>query len=142
MDVIEAVVEGAAIHLRFRLDQPGVIGWQLYDPSTGAFLQEGEWSEVTAREADLRIPLPAEPGAYRVQVAPVKDRGRFITIEASVGAGVAGMTLAIGTPRLVTAASVRRARLLRAVPKAFLLPAKSVWRNRKLMRSMVRRDIM
>ena len=58
LDVIEAVAEGAAIHLRFHLDQPGVIGWQLYDPSTGAFLQEGEWSEVKGREADLRIPLP------------------------------------------------------------------------------------
>ena len=71
MHVIEAVAEGAAIHLRFHLDQPGVIGWQLFDPSTGAFLQEGEWSEVTGREADLRIPLPAEEGAYSVQVAPV-----------------------------------------------------------------------
>ena len=44
MQVIDAVAEGATIHLRFRLDQPGVIGWQLYDPSTGAYLQEGEWS--------------------------------------------------------------------------------------------------
>jgi lipopolysaccharide transport system permease protein len=138
MVVLEAAAEGAAIHLRFRLDQPGVIGWQLYDPSTGAFLQEGEWSEVAGREADLRIPLPAEAGAYRVQVAPVKDRARFIAIEATVGAG----TLEIGTPRIVTAASVRRARLLRAVPKAFVLPARSVWRNRKLMGSMVRRDIL
>ncbi len=52
------------------------------------------------------------------------------------------MTLQIGTPRVVSAASERRARLLRAVPKAFLLPARSIWRHRKLMRSMVRRDIM
>jgi homopolymeric O-antigen transport system permease protein len=150
MDVLEAVAEGTVIHLRFRLDQPGVIGWQLYDPSTGAFLQEGEWSEITGPDADLRIPLPAEEGAYRVQVAPVEDRARFIAIDALVGAGapggvrggIPGMTLQIGTPRVVTAASERRARLLRAVPKAFLLPARSIWRNRKLMRSMVRRDIM
>ena len=80
MHVIDAVAEGAAIHLRFHLDQPGVIGWQLYDPSTGAFLQEGEWSEVEGREADLRIPMPAEEGAYSVQVAPVNDRARFIEI--------------------------------------------------------------
>jgi homopolymeric O-antigen transport system permease protein len=146
MDIVEAVAEGCAIHLRFRPDQPGVIGWQLYDPSTGAFLQEGEWAEITGPEADLRILLPAEEGAYRVQVAPVEDRTRFIAIDALVGAGapggVRGMTLQIGTPRVVTAASERRARLLRAVPKAFLLPARSIWRNRKLMRSMVRRDIM
>jgi lipopolysaccharide transport system permease protein len=37
---------------------------------------------------------------------------------------------------------VRRARILRVVPKAFVLPARSIWRNRKLMGSMVRRDIL
>src|SRR5690242_3104576 len=100
MDVVEAVAEGSAIHLRFRLDQPAVIGWQLYDPSTGAYLQEGEWSEMTGGDADLRIPLPAEEGAYRVQVAPVQDRAKFIAIEARVGAG---KLLEIGTPRVVTA---------------------------------------
>lgn len=138
MHVLEAVAEGAAIRLRFHIDQPGVIGWQLYDPATGAFLQEGEWSEVQGREADLRIPLPAEAGAYSVQVAPVKDRARYIAIEAQVGAG----KVEIGTPRVLSAASVRRARLLRSVPKAFVLPARSVWRNRTLMGSMVRRDIL
>src|SRR5205085_9128048 len=30
----------------------------------------------------------------------------------------------------------------RSIPKAVVLPVKSVWRNRKLMGSMVRRDIM
>ena len=116
-----------------------MIGWQLYDPATGAFLQEGEWSEMTGRDADLRITLPAEEGAYRVQVAPVKDRARFIRDRrARWDAG----KLEIGTPRVLTASSVRRARLLRAVPKAFRLPARSVWRNRKLIGSMVRRDIL
>jgi len=142
MDVLEAVAEGTTIHLRFQLERPGVIGWQLYDPSTGAFLQEGEWSEVTGRDADLRIPLPAEEGAYSVQVAPVKDRSRFIEIAARVGSGVPGTTLEIGTPRVLTASSVRRARILRAIPKAFVLPVRSIWRNRKLMGSMVRRDIL
>jgi len=139
IDALEAVAEGATIHLRFQLDQPGVIGWQLYDPSTGAYLQEGEWSEMTGHDADLRIPLPAEEGAYSVQVAPVKDRSRFIEIAAHVGS--AGK-LEIGTPRVLTTSSVRRARLLRAIPKAFVLPARSLWSNRKLMGSMVRRDIL
>jgi len=139
MNVVEAVAEDCAIRLRFRMDQPGVIGWQLYDPATGAFLQEGEWSEVPGREVDLRIPRPTQEGAYSVQVAPVNDRARFIEIALHVGnAG----RLQIGTPRVLTAASVRRARLLRAAPMAFLLPARSVWRNRKLMGSMVRRDIL
>jgi lipopolysaccharide transport system permease protein len=142
MEVLEAVVDGSAIHVRFRLDQPGVIGWQLYDPSTGSFLQEGEWSEVKGREADLRVSLPAEQGAYSLQVAPVEDRTRFIEIVAQVGTGVRGMTVEIGTPRVLNASSVRRAQLLRAVPKAFILPARSIWRNRKLIGSMVRRDVL
>jgi lipopolysaccharide transport system permease protein len=140
IEVLGAVAEGAKIHLRFRLDQPEVIGWQLYDPTTGAYLQEGEWSEMTGREADLRIPLPSEEGAYSVQVAPVNDRARFIEIAAHVG--TAGKLVEIGTPRVLTASSVRRARLLRAIPKAFVLPARSIWRNRKLIGSMVRRDIL
>jgi lipopolysaccharide transport system permease protein len=138
MRVTEAVTEGAAIRLRFQLDEPGVVGWQLYDPSSGAFLQEGEWSEVTGRDADLCIPLPAEAGAYSVQVAPVNDRAHYIAIEARVGEG----KLEIGPARLLSAASVRRARWLRSIPKAVVLPVKSIWRNRKLMGSMVRRDIM
>ena len=78
MRVSEAIADGGAIRLRFEIDRPGVIGWQLYDPSTGAFLREGEWSEVEGLVADLHIPLPAEEGAYSVQVAPVKDRSQFI----------------------------------------------------------------
>ena len=132
------MTEGAAIRLRFQLDEPGVVGWQLYDPSTGAFLQEGEWSEVTSRDADLSIPLPSEAGFYSVQIAPVKDRAHYIEIEAHVGEG----NLQIGPAHVLSAASVRRGRLLRAIPKAVLLPIKSVWRNRKLMGSMVRRDII
>ena len=86
IEILGAVAEGATIHLRFRLDQPGVIGWQLYDPSTGAYLQEGEWSEMTGRDADLRIPLPGEEGDYSVQVAPVQNRTRYIEIAAHVEA--------------------------------------------------------
>ena len=138
MRVTEAVTEGAAIRLRFQLDEPAVVGWQLYDPSTGAFLQEGEWSEVTGCDADLYIPLPSEAGSYSVQVAPVKDRAHYIEIEARVGE----KSLEIGPAHVLSAASMRRGRLLRAIPKAIVLPVKSVWRNRKLMGSMVRRDII
>jgi len=73
-----------------------------------------------------------------VQIAPVKDRAHYIEIEAHVGEG----NLQIGPAHVLSAASVRRGRLLRAIPKAVMLPIKSVWRNRKLMGSMVRRDIM
>jgi len=43
---IAANVNGREICVQFGLDAPCVVGWQIYDPSTGAFLFEGEWREV------------------------------------------------------------------------------------------------
>src|SRR5579862_8421685 len=136
-DAVQAATDGDAIHLRFRADQPGVIGWQLYDPSTGAFLKEGDWSDATS-DVSLRIVMPPEEGAYRVQVGPVADRSRFISIDARIEAG----KLEIASPRVSTLAEQGRTRLFRAIPRAFVFPARSVWRNRRLIGSMVKRDIL
>jgi lipopolysaccharide transport system permease protein len=135
---VGAVVEGSAIQVRFDLDSPGVIGWQIYDPLTGVFLFEGEWVETRDTHVEMRLPLPGEDGPYRVQVAPVADRERFILIDARVSSG----KVEIALPRVTTAATLRRKRLLCAIPKAFLYPPRTVWINRKLIGSMVRRDIM
>jgi hypothetical protein len=80
-------VDGGAIRVHFELDQPCVVGWQIYDPETGAFLFEGEWQESRAQKCDVRVVLPEDDGAYRVQVAPVEDRERFVLIDAHVSAG-------------------------------------------------------
>lgn len=140
---VAAEVDGGSIHVQFNLDQPGIVGWQLYDPATGAFLFEGEWTEVAKTDAggvsvDVRIAMPTESGPYRIQLAPVNDRRSFILIDTTVGEGRVEMS----TPRVITAASLRRERLLRAIPKIFLYPPQSLLRNRKLIRSMVRRDIL
>src|SRR5215475_14598416 len=45
-------------------------------------------------------------------------------------------------PRIASTSAMRIARLLRSVPKAVTLPPRSLWSNRKLIRSMVRRDIL
>jgi lipopolysaccharide transport system permease protein len=135
---VEAETEGTAIRVRFELDAPGVVGWQIYDPATGAFLFEGQWTQERDTSVSLRVPLPGEDGPYRVQVAPVSDREQFILIDASVGHG----HVELAAPRVASNASLRRERLRRAIPKAFLYPGLSVWRNRKLIRSMVRRDIL
>ena len=94
---VSAALEEGAIRVRFECDARGVIGWQLFDPATGAFLTEGEWTELQGA-ASLRIPLPPEEGAYRVQVAPVEDRERYISIDAEIGAG----RLTITEPRVVS----------------------------------------
>jgi lipopolysaccharide transport system permease protein len=132
-----ASVEGLALQVYFELEAPCVVGWQIYDPSTGAFLFEGEWTEERGR-VNLRVPLPAENGPYRVQIAPVEARERFIVIEARVTDGM----VQIAPPRIGTTGQLRRQRFLRAIPKAFVYPPRILWTNRKLIRSMVRRDIL
>src|SRR5215831_2082006 len=137
-DRVRAVVDGNAIRVQFELDHPCVIGWQIYDPSTGAFLFEGEWREIHDRKVDLEVALPADDGPYRVQVAPVEDREQFVLIDARVNDGA----LEMSEPRVSTIAMQRLERLGRSIPKAFVFPPRSLWRNRKLIRSMVRRDIL
>jgi lipopolysaccharide transport system permease protein len=115
-----------------------VIGWQIYDPVSGAFLFEGEWQQLRDRKADVDVELPQEDGPYRVQIAPVEQRDRFIVIEARVAGGAAQ----ISAPRVGTTGALGRERVIRAIPKAFVYPPRALWRNRKLIRSMVRRDIL
>ncbi len=136
-DVV-AVREDPAIRLRFRLDEPRVLGWQVFDPATGAFLSEGQWPEPRGPQVDLAVSLPAQDGPYRVHVAPIEDRERFILIEARVSGG----SVEVGSPRVASRGGLRRAGLMRAIPKAFIYPVRSLWSNRKLMVSMVRRDIL
>ena len=135
---IQATQEGSAIRLRFRLDAPGTVGWQVFDPASGVFLFEGEWFEARANNVDLRLDLPGDDGPYRVQVAPIEDRERFILIDARVANGTIEMT----PPRVTSSASVRREQLLRAIPKALTYPLRSLRENHKLIGSMVRRDIL
>jgi len=126
------------VRVRFTLDAPSVIGWQLFDPATGAYLAEGEWAEVNGKGADLLVELPFGDGPYRVQVAPVADRSRFILIDARLD----GARVELQPPRVTTEGRERRARFFSALPKAIVYPAATIWRNHKLMASMVRRDIL
>ncbi|MEO8099314.1 MAG: ABC transporter permease [Acidobacteriota bacterium] len=135
---IQATVEDCAIRVRFQGDSVGIVGWQLFDPSTGNFISEGEWSEPSSINVDLRVTLPAEEGPYRIQVAPVADRARFIAIDARVGAGA----VEIAPPRVMSTRGQSWSHAVRSIPKAFALPVKSLWSHRKLIASMVRRDVL
>jgi lipopolysaccharide transport system permease protein len=73
-----------------------------------------------------------------VQIAPLDDRARFTFVDAKVTGG----RLIAESPRHTSAAAMSRRRILRAIPKAFAYPVRSLIRNHKLMNSMVRRDIL
>ena len=135
---VDAQVHDGEMHVRFVMDRPAVVGWQLCDPSTGVHLFEGEWQEANERTVHIRVQLPEDDGAYQVQVAPVSDRSRLILIDAQVAAG----STHVSAPRVSSATALRRARLAEAIPKLFVYPVRSLWRNRQLMVSMVKRDIL
>jgi lipopolysaccharide transport system permease protein len=120
------------------MDRPCALSWQVLDPATGAILAEGERPETPGSDVDFRIVLPPEDGPYRLQVTPVEDRGRLVLIDGHLSQG----KLSLDAPRIASASGLRLARALRAVPKAFAYPARSIWTNRKLISSMVRRDIL
>jgi len=107
--------------------------WQVIDPSTESLLDEGE-----SIDSDVRVNLPEGDGAYRVQVAPLNRRTRFTFVDAQVTDG----QLVSQTPRSTSASAMSLRRFFRAVPKAFAYPVRSLIRNHKLMKSMVRRDIL
>jgi lipopolysaccharide transport system permease protein len=107
--------------------------WQVIDPATESLLDEGE-----STDSDVRVTLPEGDGAYRVQIAPANRRTRFTFVDAQVTDG----RLIAQTPRKTSASAMSFQRFLRAVPKAFVYPVRSLIRNHKLMTSMVRRDIL
>jgi lipopolysaccharide transport system permease protein len=95
---------------------------------------------------DLRFSLPPEPGHYDIFISPMRENvcwfytlgWPFLRVEAMVEDGRARLERV----RVVTMRTIRRENLLRAVGRAFTLPISTIARNRSLIRTMVRRDIL
>jgi|SRR5579862_626382 len=129
------------------------MGCHIFDPKTDTLIEDGP--RVVPETAiapgerhhfDLRFELPEQPGPYRVYVSPMQENAgwfyeqgwRFLLIDAVVEHG----TARIEQFRIVNQRTVKRERLLRSVRRAFTLPWQAIWRNRSLIRTMVRRDIL
>jgi homopolymeric O-antigen transport system permease protein len=148
----DAKVEAAGLELRAAFDIEGAgglsVGYHIFDPETGTLVVDGARTPVENDRAHLEISfqLPPEPGRYRVFVSPMREnvawyyeRGwRFLLIDAVVAAGRA----TIERVRITTRGTLTRERLRRAVRRVFTLPCLAIWRNRGLIRTMVRRDIL
>jgi lipopolysaccharide transport system permease protein len=125
--------------------------FQVFDAETGALVLEGPRTPLKLApgesiDVEVAVEFPPEPGCYRVYVSALRedvcwlyDRGApFTVIDAEV---------ASGAPRLLRTATttlraLHRRTLARSVARAFRNPVVSIWRNRGLIRSMVRRDIL
>src|SRR5260370_5947230 len=62
----------------------------------------------------------------------------FLLVEGATERGIARLDRV----RVANAGALRRGRALRAIGRAFYFPILTVWRNRGLIRVMVRRDVL
>jgi lipopolysaccharide transport system permease protein len=129
------------------------VGYHLFDAATGTLIVDGARvhpeREVTPGETawvSLEIPMPGEDGSYHVVFSPMREdlcwyyeQGwPFLLVEASTKDGVAR----VDRVRVATRATLARESAVRSIGRAFVYPVMTVWRNRGLIRAMVRRDIL
>jgi lipopolysaccharide transport system permease protein len=129
------------------------VGYHLYETESGALIVDGARvhpaGDIAPGESlhiRLDFDLPAEDGRYQVRLSPMRegvcwyyDRGwPFLLVEATVKDGAA----TLGRVAVTDREKLRRERELRAVGRAFVYPWLTIWRNRGLIRVMVRRDIL
>jgi lipopolysaccharide transport system permease protein len=129
------------------------VGYHIFDPATGTLVVDGPRTELQAdiapgemRQFELHLDLPSEPGCYRIFFSGMQEHSHwfyergaeFLLVDAVVEAERATVVRF----RVATQGTVRRERALRSVRRAFTLPFESAFRNRSLIRTMVRRDVL
>jgi lipopolysaccharide transport system permease protein len=129
------------------------VGYHIFDPATGTLVVDGprtvpdaDIAPGEARRFELRFDLPPEAGRYRVFVSGMQEHAHwfyalgaeFLLIDGVVDSGHA----TIERFRVATQSVVRREQFLRSVLRAFTLPFETIVRNRSLIRTMVRRDVL
>jgi lipopolysaccharide transport system permease protein len=149
---IEAAVRNQSVEA-WRPSDGFAISFQIFDAETGTVIADGPrlHPECDILPGDalpvvLDIPLPPEDGRYRVYVSALRENVRwyyelgwpFLLLEASVADGAATLSRV----RSVTVSTIRREDALRAIGRAFTYPVLTIWRNRGLIRVMVRRDVL
>ena len=137
----------------WRAEDGFAAGFHIYDSETGTLVMDGERQPPPGDVApggavpvDLRFALPPEPGRYDVFISPMRENvcwfytlgWPFLRVEAIVEDGRARLERV----RVVTLRTIRRENLLRAIGRSFTLPIMTIARNRSLIRTMVRRDIL
>ena len=129
------------------------VGHHLFDAERGTLIVDGarvhpgqDIAPGGSLHVALDFELPAEDGRYQVRLSPMRedvcwyyDQGwEFLAVDATVKDGA----IALGRVRVTDREKLRRERELRAVGRAFIYPVLTIWRNRSLIRVMVRRDIL
>lgn len=136
----------------WRAQEGWAAGYHLFDEPTGTLVVDGDRIPLDlergqSRELHLRIALPPEPGEYNIHVSILREhvawfyqRGwPFLLIDVTVDdAGAAQLR----GWRIALARSVARRKAIRGIGRGFTLPMRAIWRNRSLIRTLVRRDVL
>lgn len=157
------IVDGLSVTARFQMrnksEEPWrstegfAAGFHIFDSETGTLIVDGERRhprrDIAPGEAEpisLNFALPAEPGRYEIYISPMRENvcwfytegWPFLRVEAVVEEGRARLERV----RVVTRRTVRWENLARMVMRSLTVPATTIVRNRSLIRTMVRRDIL
>jgi lipopolysaccharide transport system permease protein len=136
----------------WRAQEGWAAGYHLFDDPTGTLVVDGEripldLAPQAAQAFEMEVATPPEPGEYSVYVSVLREHvawfyeqgWRFLLIDLSVaGDG----SVRIRHWRITDRRSVRLKRLGRSLLRALTLPFESIWRNRSLIRTLVRRDVL
>jgi lipopolysaccharide transport system permease protein len=129
------------------------ISYHLFDPETGTLLADGprlaldrDLKPGETRPLVLDIAMPPEDGRYQAVVSLMREgvcwyyeKGwPFLLVEAASE----NDSTTLGRVRVATRGLLRREREWRAMVRALTYPVLTIWRNRGLIRAMVRRDIL
>jgi lipopolysaccharide transport system permease protein len=129
------------------------IGYHLFDADTGTLIVDGArvtpGSDLKPGESapiELYFEVPEGNGKYQVLISPMREglcwyyeKGWPVLL---VEAESRGGETTLRPVRQTTSADLRRRRELRAMGRALVYPFRTIWRNRSLIRVMVRRDIL
>ncbi len=119
------------------------LGGIVYDPSTGATIDDSARAELAGQR--IQVEIPEEDGRYRVLVAVVDEGvawlhhrgGDALEMDVAVSGGAARVT-SLRNTTASTRAMERTGLILR---RAFVYPFRVLWQHHSLIASMVRRDI-
>ncbi len=136
----------------WRSEDGWAVGYHLFDDPTSTLVIDGERLPLNLLPGDsevfaFRIATPPEPGDYAIYVSALQEHVSwlyeqgwpFLLIDVTVSES--GATRLKGW-RIADMRSIRIRRLCRAAGRAFYLPFQSIWGNRNLIRTLVRRDIL
>lgn len=161
---VKMATEGRVVRVSFdlrnesyeawRAEEGYAVGCHIFDAESGTLIVDGPRAalphDILPGEAaylEVSFEIPAEPGRYQAFVSLMREgvrwyyevpRWPFLVVEAAV----AGDATEAGRARVATRGSVARERFLRSLGRSFTYPVLAIWRNRSLIRTMVRRDIL